>query len=336
MQLRKVLKRRATPPSRDDLVATSDPVGDKGAGAALENQIGGLERWFDWRGRWVAFTQRGEGPPLVLVHGLHAAASSFEWRHVVDPLSANHTVYTIDLLGFGRSARPNIRYTPWLYESLLGDFAARVVGEPCTLVANSRAAAYSISLAARDPVRFPALIVIQPTGLVRPDAAIDRASGLERRLLTLPLIGTGLFNAQVTRERLREYLERAYVDDDLVTDALIDPYFATAHRTGARFAPAALRSGLLEADVSSALRRLPQPMLLVWGARARIAPVDESLGFRALKPDTEVAIIDGAGDLPQDERPQLFLDAAMAFLDGVRAAVAQPRDRPGVSLKETA
>jgi pimeloyl-ACP methyl ester carboxylesterase len=334
MQLKKVLKRGGTPPR--DLVATSDPVGDKSGGAALENMIGGTERWFDWRGRWVAFTQRGEGPPLVLVHGLHNAASSFEWRHVVDPLGANHTVYTIDLLGFGRSARPNIRYTPWLYESLLGDFATRVVGQPSILVANSRAAAYSISLAARDPVRFPALIAIQPTGLVRPDSAIDQASGLERRFLSLPLIGAGLFNAQVTRERLREYLERAYVDDDLVSDALIDAYFATAHRTGARFAPAALRTGLLEADVSSALRRLPQPMLLVWGARARIAPVDESLGFRALKPDTDVAIIDGAGDLPHDERPQFFLDAASAFLERVRTTIREPRESPGVSLKETA
>jgi pimeloyl-ACP methyl ester carboxylesterase len=43
----------------------------------------------------------GEGSPIVLVHGVHAAASSFEMRGIFEPLSQRHTVYAVDLLGFG-------------------------------------------------------------------------------------------------------------------------------------------------------------------------------------------------------------------------------------------
>src|SRR6476619_2327320 len=60
-------------------------------------------RWRDWR---VRFTTMGEGPPIVLAHGIHAAASSFEMRGIFEPLSQHHRVYAVDLLGFGKSERP--------------------------------------------------------------------------------------------------------------------------------------------------------------------------------------------------------------------------------------
>src|SRR5215213_11699386 len=85
----------------------------------LDNPIGGDEGWFHWRGHRIAFTKRGAGPPLLLVHGIYATASSFEWRFNVDELAREHTVYTIDLLGFGRSDRPAVRYSARLYLALL-------------------------------------------------------------------------------------------------------------------------------------------------------------------------------------------------------------------------
>ena len=106
--------------------------------APLENLIGGEEGWFHWRGHRIAYTKRGSGPPLLLVHGIHATASSFEWRFNVDELARNHTVYTIDLLGFGRSDRPAIRYSARLYLALIADFVAQVVASPVVIVATSR------------------------------------------------------------------------------------------------------------------------------------------------------------------------------------------------------
>jgi pimeloyl-ACP methyl ester carboxylesterase len=326
MRFRAVLKRSGRGVAAP---VTANPVAD-----APPNHLGGQERWFEWRGRWVAFTQRGHGSPLVLVHGLHSAASSYEWRDVVEALAAQHTVYTIDLLGFGRSARPRMRYTPALYQGLLADFAARIIGEPCVLVAHGLSAAYAIAVAARDPLRFPALITIAPTGLVRHAEPVASASSFRRVMLTLPVIGAGLFNASVSRPKLRAYLEDAYADDDLVTDALVESYYDVSHRVGARYAPAALRTGGLNADIAGAVKRLSQPMLLVWGARARLSPVDESLGFRALKQDADVAVIEAAGDLPHAERPAQFVAAALAFLDRLRPTLA-PRRPVGV-LKETA
>src|SRR5215207_7878329 len=77
----------------------------------LQNLLGGEEGSFRWRGHRIAYTKRGDGPPVLLVHGIHAAAWSYEWRSNVDALARGHTVYTVDLLGFGQSDRPGTRYS---------------------------------------------------------------------------------------------------------------------------------------------------------------------------------------------------------------------------------
>jgi pimeloyl-ACP methyl ester carboxylesterase len=272
----------------------------------LTNLIGGEEGGFEWRDHRISFTRRGSGPPILLVHGIHAAAWSYEWHDNVDYLAQSNTVYTIDLLGFGRSDRPAIRYSARLYISLISDFVHQVIGEPCVLVATSLSGAYAIVLAARDPERFPAIALIAPTGLVR----LNRDSGVGgeagRLAVETSIVGTAMFNSLVSRRNLRRWLERTYVDDTIVTDDLIDIYYWTSHQIGARHAPAAFLSGNLNIDVRQALRRLTQPALLIWGEEGSITPIEEFRGFRGVKPDFELAVLTPAGDLPHDERPDDF------------------------------
>ena len=287
----------------------------------LENFIGGEEGWFQWRGHRIAYTKRGGGPPLLLVHGIHATASSFEWRFNVDELARHHTVFTIDLVGFGRSDRPAIRYSSRLYLALLTDFVAQIIAQPVVIVASSLSAAYAIVLGARDPGRFPALVLIEPTGLVRLHKSPSAAGDVARYAVDSPVLGTAVFNAMVSRRSIRDYLERHYVDGEIVSDELVDAHYATAHQPGAKYAPSAFLSGHLNLDVRRALRRLLQPSLLVWGEQAIETPVEDVRGFRALRPEMEVAILDPAGSLPHDERPEDFNGIVATFLARLRAAV---------------
>ena len=272
----------------------------------LTNLIGGEEGGFDWRGHRISFTKRGSGPPLLLIHGIHAAAWSYEWHDNVEYLSRHNTVYTIDLLGFGRSDRPAIRYSARLYISLISDFVHQVIDAPCVLVASSLSGAYAIVLAARDPQRFPAIALIAPTGLVRLNQTAGVAGEAGRLAVEAPIVGTAMFNGLVSRRSIRSYLEKTYADDTIVTDDLVDISYWTSHQRGARHAPAAFISGHLNIDVRQALRRLSQPTLLVWGEEGAAAPIEEFRGFRAIKPDLELSVLTPAGDLPHDERPDDF------------------------------
>ena len=281
----------------------------------LPNLIGGEEGGFEWRDRRIAFTRRGEGPPILLIHGINICSWSYEWRENVDSLARNNTVYTIDLLGFGRSERPPLRYSARLFISLISDFVAQVINAPCVLVATGLSGAYAIVLAARDPHRFPALALIAPTGLVRLNRPATVSGDAGRFAIDAPIAGTAAFNALVSRRSLRNYLRRIYWDDSLVTSELIEAYYANSHQRGARHAPAAFLSGHLNIDVRQALRRLTQPGLLVWGEQGSIAPVEEFRGFRTLKPDFEMSVLSPAGDLPQHERADDFNVILSAWLN---------------------
>lgn len=281
----------------------------------LENLIGGEQLFFDWRGYRIACTRRGSGPAVLLVHGLHAAASSFEWRFNVDELARHYTVCTIDLLGFGCSDRPNVRYSARLFTTLIADAAAFLVGGPCVLVANGLSAAYAIVLGARDPAHFPALVLIQPTGLVRANRSAGTGGGFARLAIDSPVVGTALFNALVSKRSLRLDLERRYAHDELVTSDMLDAYYLTAHQPGAKYAPSAFLSGFLNIDVRNALRRVHQPALLVWGELACDAPVEDARGFTQLKQDLQLAVIERVGDLPHDERPAEFNHIVGTFIE---------------------
>ncbi len=296
----------------------------------LTNLIGGEEGGFDWRSRRISFTKRGKGPPILLVHGIHAAAWSYEWHDNVDYLARTNTVYTVDLLGFGRSDRPAVRYSARLYISLISDFVDRVVGDPCVLVANSLSCAYAIVLGARDPQRFPAVALVSPTGLVR----LNRASGIVSEAGQLavyaPIVGTAVFNVLVSRRSIRNHLEKTYADDSIVTDELVEIYYWTSHQRGARHAPAAFISGHLNIDVRQALRRLSQPTLLIWGEEGTAVPAEESRSFRALKHDLEMALLSPAGDLPHDERPDDFNVILSTWLNRLSlSSVPTPNTLPG-------
>jgi len=294
----------------------------------LSNLIGGEEGGFQWRDWRIAFTKRGNGPSILLIHGLHAAAWSYEWRNNVDYLARTNTVYTIDLLGFGRSSRPPIRYSARLYISLISDFVARVIGQPCVLVASSLSGAYAAVLAARDPQRFPALVLIAPTGLVRLNQPASLKGEAGRFAVDAPIAGTAMFNALVSRRNLQIYLRRAYADDSLVTSELVETYYTATHQKGARHAPAAFLSGHLNIDIRNAIRRLTQPSMLVWGEEGSIAPVEEFRGFTALKPDFELSVLSPAGDLPHDERSGDFNVIVSTWLTRLSLSSALTQNTP--------
>jgi pimeloyl-ACP methyl ester carboxylesterase len=297
--------------------ATFNALASRGV-APLENLISGDDAWFDWRGRRLFYSHRkprtGKARPVLLLHGIHAAAWSYEWRSNVDALAESHEVYALDLLGFGMSARPQAKYSARLYLRLIDDFARHAIGHPTTLIASSLTAAYAAVLGARDPGQYPSLVLIEPTGLVRRNGAATTRGEVARLVVDAPVVGPAVFNALASRRSLRYWLERAYVDLEFVTPELVDIYYRAAHQPGARHAPAAFFSGHLNLDVRGAVRRLRQPVMLIWGEQAVETPVEDARGFLALNQGIQLTILDPAGMLPHDEQAAEFNAVVTKFL----------------------
>jgi pimeloyl-ACP methyl ester carboxylesterase len=273
------------------------------------NRLGGTPSYFAWRRSRVFYTVEGEGAPLVLVHRPSWAAASVEWRRVFSRLSAERRVYALDLLGFGLSDRPALRYEPTLYIDLLGDFLQAVVGRPATVVATGLSAAYAIEVAARWPERIARLLLVSPTwGLRRSFGAALGA------LLRTPVVGTSAFNVLASRRLLRHRLEnRVFYDPTLVDDDLVEALYALAQRPGSTRAVAALLAGDLNHDATAAWGRVTQPALIV---RGEDVPEDGSVAALLAHdlPAVRQVTIPACGLLPQEEHPQRF--AALVLESG--------------------
>ncbi len=112
------------------------------------------------------------GPPILLLHGL--VASGLYWGGAFDRLADHHRLVVPDLLGFGRSPRPDHGYGPDDHvdavRACLDDLG---VDEPVVIGAHSLGGLIAIRLAFTDPERIDAVVAFGPP--LYPDPAAARA-----------------------------------------------------------------------------------------------------------------------------------------------------------------
>jgi pimeloyl-ACP methyl ester carboxylesterase len=273
----------------------------------LQPALDGRQNTYRWRGFDVAYTEAGdpEDPDVLLLHGVHAAASNKEFDQIFEQLSKTHHVVAPDLPGFGRSDRPPLTYSAALYTAFVTDFAEDLT-EDATCVATSLSGAYA-ALAQQQSGAFSRLVLIAPTA----DTG-SRRTWL-RSLFRSPVVGQGLFNLLTSRSSLRFFDDReGYSTEASYTEHDVAHQWQTAHQPGARFAPASFVSGYLDPDVDlgAELAQFDIPVTLVWGRDATVTPLEdgEELAERA---DTKLVVFDDAKLLPHAEHPGPFLEVLL-------------------------
>src|SRR5512134_1051494 len=129
-------------------------------------------------GHDVGYRMAGEGPAIVLIHGM--AGSSRAWRDVMGLLARRYTVIAPDLPGHGKSAKPLGDYSLGAYASGLRDLVVGALGiERATLVGQSLGGGVAMQLAYQHPERCERLVLVGSGGLGREVSWV-------LRLLTLP------------------------------------------------------------------------------------------------------------------------------------------------------
>src|SRR3989442_1043217 len=114
-------------------------------------------------GHDVAYRIAGEGPVLLLVHGI--AGSSATWSRVIPALAEHYTVIAPDLLGHGESAKPRGDYRLGAYASGIRDLLAVLGHERATIVGHSLGGGVAMQLAYQFPQLCERLVLVASGGL---------------------------------------------------------------------------------------------------------------------------------------------------------------------------
>ena len=287
------------------------------------NALGGTRRPWTWRGYEIFATQAGQGPLVLLVHGLFSGASSFEYRKLFPLLARDRRVVAFDFLGCGLSDKPNLPYTAELFAGQLADAMHAFDERPALIVASSLGAAFAVRAAVRAGVHAPPLALICPAGLgdrfAREGAQRDAVVSFVRS----PLLGEAFYNALASKTATRRFLARnVYADPAGVTPEIVDHYYSVTHQPGARWVPAALLGGRLNCDVARDLPFLDAPLLLVWGERAKsLDPCGNAEEWMRLSAHATLATFANSALLPQEEEPEAVAEAIETFFASATAPV---------------
>jgi len=297
---------------------------------ALPPALPGDNAEYAWPLGAISYQERGEGKPVVLVHGIGAGESSYEWRRNFDALAEHYHVYALDLPGFGRSEHRRQTYTADLYVTALLDFLRDVVGAPAHIIASSLSGAYAVRLAAIRPELVERLVLICPTGLERLRNRYPGLSQAAYAALSVPAFGEAIYNGIASVRYIEAYLrENVYYNAAHVTPSVTEHYYQSAHRPGGRYVLRSFLSGLLNCDITQEYPEIQQPQLIVWGRQATMTPVENAQKFVELNPKARLRIFENSRFLPHDEEAEDFNAAVLTFLGDQGPAL------PSTSIERT-
>ncbi|MGP6157837.1 MAG: alpha/beta fold hydrolase, partial [Vulcanimicrobiaceae bacterium] len=293
--------------------------------------IGGVRHRWQWRGYEIFATELGTGPLVLLVHGIYAGASSYEFRKLAPLLAKHHRVAAFDLLGCGLSEMPDLEYSTELFVEQIVDAIGEFSQGPMTLIASSLGAAFAIRAATRAADRVQHLVTICPTGLAgvldADPSAAQRAVGL---LIRAPLAGETAYNGLVSKPSLAWFLRtQSYADAASVTPEVVDHYYAVTHQPGARFVPSYFVGGTLPCNVATDLPFVEAPLLVLWGERAsQTNPARNAPEYVRLAKSAQLVTFPNSGLLPHEEEPEATAAAIEQFVGISGEASEATRNAP--------
>jgi pimeloyl-ACP methyl ester carboxylesterase len=265
----------------------------------------------------MRYLRAGNGPPLVLIHGL--LGYSFSWRFNWQALAEKYTVYAVDLLGIGYSDRPLAGTVPfdlprtaermsrWMEQSGIRDAA---------LLGSSHGGGIALAMTAADQKGKSGLISklilvasVNPwttVGHHRVRLFSTRIGGLMLKAIA-PWLG---ISRSVMLERM--YGERAKVTVEtlvgyrkpLMLPRSIDYGLAIARSWGNDLLHL---QGCVEA-VSD------MPVLLIWGDHDRLVPIASGHELKRHLKKADMVVLRGIGHLPYEESPEEFNRILLEFL----------------------
>ncbi|HXW92436.1 MAG TPA: alpha/beta hydrolase [Terriglobales bacterium] len=279
-------------------------------------------------GARVRFQCAGQGPALLLVHGL--LGYSFSWRHTIPALAERSTVYAPDLPGAGFSdPAPGMDYHLEACAERLLRFIEATGIENCDLVGTSHGGAVAIMTAALVPERIRTLILVAP---VNPWSAHGRILSV---LLSRVLPVRAFLGAAPELRSLQEfYFRRLYGDRRRIRPETIEGYLKPLLRRGPfQYALTVLRSWNRDLRLLElALPRVSQiPTLLVWGSRDGAVDPASAVPLGQQFADCQLRMLEGVGHLPYEEAPEDFNQAILGFLEGGRTSVGPATAVPAQS-----
>ncbi|MGD9108744.1 MAG: alpha/beta fold hydrolase [Gammaproteobacteria bacterium] len=250
--------------------------------------------------------------PIILVHGINANVSF--WHKNFSALAKTHRVIALDLLGFGDTDKPHVKYNVTMLAQFLGDFLRGLQIKRCYLVGHSLGGAVSLQFALWFPNVVEKLILVSPVGFTHKLPLIVR-------LGTLPFICQLI--KYISKKLITKVIYLYVYDKKCITKEFLQNNYRIAQLPGVRRVLISLlrqnidihgiKKEIIE-PVMENLSQLTMPVLIIWGKNDKLLPVKNTQAALRLIPQAKLEIFDKCGHIPQLEHPEKFNQLVKSFV----------------------
>ena len=284
------------------------------AGMAISEELG-VERSVELAAGTVRYRERGEGPPVVFVHGVLVNADL--WRKVVPAVSERYRCIAPDwpLGAHSVPMRPGADLSPAGMADLIADFLAALDLDDVTLVANDTGGALTQILMTRHPERI-GRVVLTPSDCF--EYFFPPGFAFLPRLLKVP--GQTWLMARLLQIKAAHRLPFIFgmVAKRPIPPEIRESYVRpAAHSAGVRrdvraFVTQVHRRYTLAA--AEALPKFTKPVLLTWATEDRVFPLRFAQRLASVLPEAKlVEVADSYTFVPEDQ-PAVLAELIMEFI----------------------
>jgi pimeloyl-ACP methyl ester carboxylesterase len=276
-----------------------------------------FDEWeIELHGHRVIYRIAGDGPPVVLIHGM--VNSSKHWEQVALRLADRYTVVAPDLLGHGDSAAVRGDYSLGAHACSIRDLLTTIGVDRATVVGHSLGGGIAMQFFYQFPQRVERLALISSGGLGHKVSPMLRGAALPGAAAGIWLVANRRVRAALDRagERMRARGSRKGVYLQAVARAMRPLGDAAARRAFLQ----TLRSVIdVRGQHVSAMDRLyllgELPTLIVWGERDNTIPIEHGLAAHEQIPNSRFITLPRAAHFPNLEDPDGLADALLGWLD---------------------
>lgn len=262
------------------------------------------------------YLEAGEGPPVVLLHGLGATNASM--LPTFAALAGTHRVIAPDNPGFGESDKPRTAYHPAFFTRWLTAFLDEIGVDKATFIGNSMGGRIALEMGLRHPERADKLVLFTPSmAWKRFRQFVPIVRFLLPELAFVPL--------RIPRGRVMQGLQRMFADPSRLPqawyDAAVDEFLRVFRSPRGRvgFFSAARQIYLEESHGPNGFwERLPSlqaPSLFLWGDRDLLVPARFARHAVDCVPHAHSIILPSCGHVPQFEHPETTHRLVKEFLE---------------------
>lgn len=276
-------------------------------------------KWAEVNGLNIHYQEVGEGPTIVLVHGIMSSLQT--WDDWVLELSKSYRVISLDVPGFGLTGAPE-SMDDFNEEYLLNTFAKFldvIEADHFSLAGNSLGGYIAAQYAANYPNRVDRLILLDPVAYPQEVPWIISFA-------TAPVISSigGVVQPPVL---ITMNVKQVYGDHQRIERRHMDRYVHMSQRAGAKKSYIRIMEILDERSSQETplpFAQIKAPTLLMWGEEDHWVPVELAQRWKEDIRDSQLVVYPGVGHVPMEEIPAKTVMDAIAFLNGEEVKAPAP------------